>query len=170
VHIELASRADLAAVREAYDHARAMQREQASAVWPEFADASILHEIEADRLFRVIDGDALVGVFSVAYEDAAIWGEHERGAHIYLHRIARALHDPGRGLMAAILSWAFQHCAERGREGLRMDTWASNDGLIDFYKRLGFRLIGKRRLGADSRLPPHYHGNEFALLERTCGA
>ena len=48
-------------------------------------------EIRAGRLRRVVDGPALAGVFSLAYEDGAIWGERERGAHVYLHRIARAI-------------------------------------------------------------------------------
>jgi ribosomal protein S18 acetylase RimI-like enzyme len=125
-------------------------------------------EIEAGRLFRVMDGDALVGVFSVAYEDAAIWGEHERGEHIYLHRIARAATYPGRGLIAAGLGWAREQCRALGRAGLRMDTWASNEVLVAFYERQGFRVVGRRRIGVEPQLPAHYHGNEFTLLEAPC--
>ena len=139
-------------------------------VWPEFTDAAILGEIDARHLFRVVVDDAIVGVFSVAYEDPAIWGPYERGAHLYLHRIARAAQYPGRGLMDAILAWAGHQCTVLGRDGLRVDTWASNTTLIAFYQRRGFRLVGERRLGADPRLPPHYHGNAFALLERSCDA
>ena len=38
------------------------------------------------------------------------------------------------------------------------------------YQRLGFRLVGRRRIAPDSRLPGHYHGIELALLEQPCGA
>jgi ribosomal protein S18 acetylase RimI-like enzyme len=48
-----------------------------------------------------------------------------------------------------------------------MDTWASNAPLIDLYQRRGFRLVDERKIGVDSRLPPHYHGSAFALLERS---
>src|SRR5688572_15636958 len=106
MRVEPAAPDDLSAVRAAYADAREIQQEQGAILWPEFPDASILAEVEAGRLFRVVDGDALVGVFSVAYEDEAIWGEHERGAHIYLHRIARAATYPGRGLIGAVLAWA----------------------------------------------------------------
>lgn len=167
MRIEPATPHDLADIRAAYEHGRATQREQGSMVWPEFTDAAILREIDARHLFRVVDEDAVVGVFSVAYEDAAIWGPHERGAHLYLHRIARAADYPGRGLMDAILTWADDQCTVLGRAGLRVDTWASNTALISFYQRRGFRLVGERRLGVDPRLPPHYHGNAFALLERS---
>lgn len=168
MRVEPATADDLPAIRSAYADARRIQQEQAAILWPEFSDASILAEIAAVRLFRVLDDDALVGVFSVAYEDEAIWGEHERGEHIYLHRIARAAAYPGRGLIAAVLTWARAHCRTLGRAGLRMDTWASNEPLISFYERQGFHIVGRRRIGVEPRLPPHYHGNEFTLLEEPC--
>jgi GNAT superfamily N-acetyltransferase len=166
VRIELATRDDLVSVRAAYVYGRAVQRAEGSTVWPEFSDAAILREIDAGHLYRVMLDDLIVGVFSLALEDAAIWGPHERGAHLYLHRIARTSEFQGRGLMDSILHWANERCRVLGRSGLRLDTWASNAALIEFYERRGFVLIGTRRIGADPRLPSHYHGNEFALLER----
>ena len=102
-------------------------------------------EMESGLLFRVLDGDALVGVFTVAYEDPAIWGELERGAHIYLHRFARAASYPGRGLVDAILAWAIARCEALGRDGLRLDTWGGNDALIAFYESRGFTLVASAR-------------------------
>ena len=169
MRVEHATAADLPAVRAAYADARAIQRAQGAILWPEFGDASILAELEAGRLYRVMDGEALVGVFSVAWEDGAIWGDLERGEHIYLHRIARAATYPGRGLIGAVLAWARAQCRALGRAGLRMDTWASNEALVAFYERQGFRVVGRRRIGVEPRLPPHYHGNEFTLLEEQCG-
>ena len=82
MQVQPATAMDLAAVRTAYAAGRRMQREQGAIVWPEFPDETILAEIQAGRLLRVVDGVAVVGVFSVVYEDPAIWGELERGAHI----------------------------------------------------------------------------------------
>jgi ribosomal protein S18 acetylase RimI-like enzyme len=169
MRIESATISDLPAIRAAYADARRIQREQGTTLWPEFPDESIVAELDSHRLFRVTDGDVLVGVFSVAYEDAAIWGEYERGEHIYLHRIARAAAYPGRGLVGAVLGWARARCRALGRAGLRMDTWAGNEALVAFYERQGFRVVGRRRIGTEPRLPPHYHGNEFTLLEEPCG-
>src|SRR5260370_14221048 len=168
MRIEPATSHDITDIRAAYEFARATQREQGSVVWPDFTDATILGEIDEQQLFRVVIDGAIVGVFSLAYEDPAIWGPHERGAHLYLHRIARAAQYPGRGLMDVILTWAEQQCRRVGRDGLRMDTWASNALLIAFYLRHGFHLVQERRLGADPRLPPHYYGNVLALLEQSC--
>lgn len=135
MRVEPAALQDVPAVRAAYAYARTIQLEQKAAAWPEFTEASIRTEVVTGRLCRVLDGNALVGVFSVAYEDEAIWGEQERGQHIYLHRIARAAAHHGRGLVAAVLGWARMQCRACGRAGLRMDTWASNEALIAFYER-----------------------------------
>jgi GNAT superfamily N-acetyltransferase len=170
VRIELATRHDLSDIRAAYEHGRSTQREQGSTVWPEFGEAAILGEIDARHLFRVSHEGAVVGVFSVAYEDAAIWGPFERGAHLYLHRVARTSDYSGRGLMDVILTWVDTQCRELRREGIRLDTWASNTALIEFYQRRGFQLVEERVLGTDPRLPPHYHGTALALLERSCVA
>jgi GNAT superfamily N-acetyltransferase len=166
MRVEPATAGDLPAARAAYADARAIQREQGAILWPEFTDASILAEVAAGRLLRVTDDDgALVGVFSVADEDEAIWGERERGEHLYLHRIARAAAYPGRGLIGAVLAWARARRVALGRAGLRIDTWASNAALVAFYERQGFRVVGRRRIGAEPRLPAHYHGTELTLLE-----
>src|SRR3954469_8807932 len=102
--MELASPDDLAAVHAAYEYGRALQREVGSSVWPDFTDHAILGEIASGNLFRAVDvHDAIAGVFTVACEDPAIWGELERGEHLYLHRIARAPSWTGRGLMDVIL-------------------------------------------------------------------
>jgi ribosomal protein S18 acetylase RimI-like enzyme len=169
MRVEPAAPDHLPAIRAAYADARAIQREQGGEIWPEFPDGAILAETEAGCLLRVLEGDTLVGVFSVVYEDPAIWGEHERGTHIYLHRIARAATYSGPGLLDAVLAWARGQCRALGRAGLRMDTWASNAPLVAYYQRRGFHLVGRRRLAADPRLPAHYHGLEVALLESPCG-
>jgi GNAT superfamily N-acetyltransferase len=166
MHAEPATPAHLAEVLAAYADARALQAANRAFQWPEFSERSILDQMEAGQLFRVLDDDALVGVFTVAYEDPAIWGELERGAHIYLHRFARSATYPGRGLVDAILAWALARCEALGREGLRLDTWGRNDALITFYESRGFTLVDKRTMGSDPRLSPHYHGLHLALLER----
>ena len=166
MHVEPATPAHLPEVLAAYADARALQAANRAFQWPEFSERSILDQMEAGLLFRVLNGDALVGVFTVAYEDPAIWGELERGAHIYLHRFARAATYPGRGLVDAIVAWALAHCESLGREGLRLDTWGHNDALIAFYESRGFTLIDKRTMGSDPRLSPHYEGLHLALLER----
>jgi ribosomal protein S18 acetylase RimI-like enzyme len=165
MRIEPATVTDLAAIRAAYGDGRAMQRAQRSVVWPEFTEAALMREVEAQTLFCVRLDSAVVGVFSMLPEDALIWGADERGQHLYLHRIARTASYRGGGLVDAILGWARQACVARGRAGLRMDTWAGNDALIAYYVSRGFRQLRSVRLPVDPQLAEHYHGIELALLE-----
>jgi hypothetical protein len=156
---------DLPVARAAYATGRDTQREQQSVVWPLFTDAAIMREIETGALFKVLDGVTTAGVFSMISEDPLIWGADERGAHFYLHRIARASTSGHRGLLDVILAWARQRCRAEGRAGLRMDTWAESSALIAYYATKGFQFVGTRQLPADPRLAPHYHGIVLALLE-----
>jgi ribosomal protein S18 acetylase RimI-like enzyme len=155
----------LAAIRSAYDSARQVQRARSESVWPEFSDESIVSQIDAGCLFCVVDGEEFLAVFTVAHEDRLIWGDRERGAHLYLHRIARTATSAGRGIVDAVLSWARAECRRLGRDGLRLDTWANNPKLVALYERHGFHLVGSRRMGIEPGLSPHYHGIELALLE-----
>jgi ribosomal protein S18 acetylase RimI-like enzyme len=146
--------------------ARAFQRDLGASLWPDFPDAAIRAEIAAGRQRVVRDEDGvLAGIFVAVPEDPAIWGELERGEHLYLHRIARAAGHPGRGLFRTVLDWARDECRRTGRAGVRMDTWSSNGPLIAYYERQGFHLVGRRTIPPDPRLPPAYHGLELALLQ-----
>ena len=165
MRVEQATPDSLEEVRAAYAYGRAMQLAQGSPLWPEFPNSAILAEIATGALHCVMDGKDLVGVFSALYEDSALWAERERHAHIYLHRIARAPTYPGRGLVDAVLTWAQARGEELGLEGLRMDTWASNEALIAFYGKRGFTVLGRTRIPNDSTLP-HYRDLELALMER----
>lgn len=165
MRVQHATLSDLPAIRAVYAGAREIQREQGATLWDEFPPQLTITELEQGRLFRVLDGDVLAGVFTVAYEDEAIWGAREHGEHVYLHRIARATTYSGRGIMRAVLEWAWAECRRLGRAGLRIDTWANNRALIDFYEGKGFHFVCARRIGVEPRLPPHYQGIELALLE-----
>jgi hypothetical protein len=68
-------------------------------------------------------------------------------------------------LFDLLVRWAHRECLRRGCDGLRMDTWASNETLLRYYKARGFSLVGVKRIPANERLAPHYHGIELALLE-----
>lgn len=165
MRVEPATPEDLPAVRAAYDDARAIQRGQRSPLWAELTDDFLLAEMAEERLLRVMDGDALVGVFTAAYDDRVIWGERERGEHVYLHRIGRAAGYPGRGLLRAVLGWAWAKCEAMHRTGLRIDTWSSNEALVALYVRHGFQVVGERNIDREPRLPAHYQGIRLTLLE-----
>lgn len=168
MHVEPAGIGDLSRIREAYAEGRRRQRQCGTLVWPAFSDASLLAEVHARKLYRVMHDDTFVGTFAIAYEDRAVWGERERGAHVYLHRIARCPSGASRGLLPVIVDWACAHAASLQREGIRMDTAAASSRLVAYYEQAGFAVVGRHVIGPDPTLPAHYHGTEIALFEMAC--
>jgi ribosomal protein S18 acetylase RimI-like enzyme len=166
--IQPASLSDLSRIQAAYAEGRRRQRQYGTLVWPEFPDASLIAEMQAQKLFRVMEDDAMVGTFVIAYEDAAVWGDRDRGAHVYLHRIARSPSGTSRGLLQSVIDWACAHSGELQREGVRMDTAAASSQLVEYYERAGFVIVGRHLIGPDPTLPAHYHGTEVALFEMAC--
>lgn len=168
MHVEPASGDDLPRIQDAYAAARRRQRECGMHVWPEFSDAALLAKVRARQLFLVVDNDVLAGTFAISYQDQAVWGERERGAHVYLHRIARSSSLAVRGLLPCVVAWACAHSRDVQREGIRMDTAADSRRLVAYYEQTGFAVVGRRTLGQDPALPNYYYGAEVVLLEMPC--
>ncbi len=165
MNVEPAYIDDLSRIQEAYAEGRRRQQECGTLVWPEFSDATLIEEVRARKLFRVVDNGAMAGTFAIAYEDRVVWGDRERGAHVYLHRIARGPSDGSRGLLHYVVDWACAHSRELQREGIRMDTAAASSQLVAYYEKAGFVVVGRNVIKPDPTLPTHYHGTEVALFE-----
>ncbi len=163
-----ANKNDLASIQEAYASGRTRQQDRGTLIWPEFSDSLLREEVQAQKLFCVLDGMTVASTFAIAYNDHAVWGHHERNAHLYLHRIARGPASTSRGLLTCILDWACERCLMLGREGIRMDTAAASSQLIAYYEQAGFNVIGQRVIEPEPTLPSHYFGTEVALLEMKC--
>lgn len=170
MNVEPASIGDLPRIQEAYAEGRRRQQACGTLVWPEFSEASLVAEVRARKLFRVMDNDVMMGTFAVAYKDQAVWGERERGAHVYLHRIARSPAGTSRGLLPAVIEWACAHSRDLQREGIRLDTAAASSQLVAYYEQAGLVVVGRHVIGPDPTLPTHYHGTEVALFEMACPA
>lgn len=168
MNVEPASIDDLPHIQAAYAEGRRKQKDCGTLVWPAFAEASLIAEVQAQKLFRVMDSDVMVGTFAIAYEDQAVWGDRDRGAHVYLHRISRSPSDASDGLLQSVIDWACAHSKSLQREGIRMDTAAASHQLVAYYEQAGFVVVGRHVIGPDPTLPAHYHGTEVALFEMTC--
>lgn len=156
---------DLPLLKRIYAEAAEIQRAQNAPEWPPFEDAQLLGEIGEQRIFIVSDGGVVAGIFTLAYDDPAIWHGDDRASYVYLHRIARTLSYARRGFLDGILAWVWAHARSLGRRGLRIDTWANNPALVSLYEGKGFAFVGTKRMPRDPSLLPHYHGIELALLE-----
>jgi len=157
--------------------------------WKGFERDLIVTEINEKRLWKIIIDGQIACIFSVAYSDPVIWGENAslpseggwieenqystetippsggRGA-IYLHRISTNPAFKGRNMMQVIIDWSKNHIKETGRKYIRMDTWADNKNLADYYVKCGFTIVGSRQLDKDTKgLPKHYSTLSLTLFE-----
>jgi ribosomal protein S18 acetylase RimI-like enzyme len=155
-----------AAFRTFWSAALDYQASKQSQLWLAYPEERIRNEIQAGLHFSIYSfGEILAGYFSIALRDESIWGEKERGDAIYIHRICVNPEQRGGNLTAHILSWAYGYAVGMGRKYIRMDTWADNQRLVEYYISCGFRRVGSRQLGVVPELPPHYNNIRLALFE-----
>ena len=87
------------------------------------------------------------------------------GNSIYLHRIVVNPRFKGQKLFGTILEWAIDHAGAKRLQSIRMDTWASNEKIIDYYKTFGFSFVETFTTPDTEELPQHNRKLALALLE-----
>jgi hypothetical protein len=148
-----------------FDEAIAYQKKNHYELWPRFSEELIKNEILEKRHWKIIEGENTLCIFSVLYHDPVIWGEKDKDASVYLHRIAVNSLFKGKNLMACIRHWAIQHAKQEGKHYVRMDTWGNNENLRNYYIHCGFNYIGQQYLREVDGLPGHYGGSVLSLFE-----
>ncbi len=77
---------------------------------------------------------------------ASAWGPSpDQGLYLEAFTTARMLR--GSGLGRALLQWAEAHTLEQGSTVLRLDCWAGNPVLCEYYRAAGFHPVSTFRLG-----------------------
>ena len=104
-------------------------------------------------------------MFSVGYADKIIWRHFDKGDSIYLHRIVVNPEFKGQKLFGKILDWAIDHCKQKELTSIRMDTWAANPTIIEYYKTFGFTIIENYTTPDSTELPVHNRNLELTLME-----
>jgi ribosomal protein S18 acetylase RimI-like enzyme len=94
-----------------------------------------------------------------------MWQELDKGNAVYLHRIVVNPAFKGKKLFGVILDWSIAHAKEKGIPFVRMDTWANNPNIIEYYKGFGFTFIRNYNTGENMNLPVHNRNIIVALLE-----
>lgn len=157
--------ADLDFIFKLFEDAVVYQKKNGYDLWPQFGRKLIETEIAEGRHWKISEGNTIVGVFSVLYNDPVIWGERDKEPSVYLHRIAVNFSFKGKGLMQIIGVWAKEHAKEKGKRYVRMDTWGNNENLRRYYINSGFHYIGQQYLGKTDGLPDHYGGSVLSLFQ-----
>lgn len=158
--------ADIPTVEMIYSEARAYQFQQTGYGWPVFSKSFIEKEIIDKRHFKVLDkDDEMAGVFSIVKAEPIIWNDKDGKQAIYLHRMAIRNRYRGKNIAKKVVDWAMVEAWKNKKKFIRIDTWANNDALTDYYQKLGFERVGRRQLPTQSDLPEHYNNIEVNLFE-----
>ena len=159
------SRADLETIFMLYDEAVAYQKTKFDKHWLAFDRAMVIKEIDEKRQWKIMEGDEVVCIFAITYEDPYIWHEYNDDPAIYIHRIVTSPLYHGRQYVKLIIEWAKEHAIEHHLKYIRMDTWGDNQKLIDYYVRCGFTFLGTVTPIATGQLPKHYSAIFLSLFE-----
>lgn len=163
--IENTTLTDLEFIYELFDHSIQYQEQKGYPVWRGYDKSALIKDVENKNQYKIIINSQPGIVFSVCYADQVIWREKEKGDSIYLHRIVVNPAFKGQKLFGLILDWTIQHAKQKGLRFVRMDTWANNPTIIDYYKTFGFTFIGNYTTPDSLELPTHNRNLPLALLE-----
>lgn len=156
---------DLPQIFDLFEKAIQYQQTNGYIGWKSYDKAFIRKDVEQGLLFKIVCDDKVICIFSVCYTDELIWREREKGDALYLHRIVLNRDFRGVKIFAVVLEWAIQQVREQNLRFIRMDTWAGNTKLIDYYKSYGFNFIENYTTSNTPDLPEQHRNLNVALLE-----
>jgi GNAT superfamily N-acetyltransferase len=157
--------ADTEQIFKLFEHSISYQEKHGYPVWRNYDKDAVVRDINARNHYKAVIDSKIAIVFGVCYTDKVIWRKLEDGKSIYLHRIVVNPEFKGQKLFGAILEWAIKHAKQNDLNNIRMDTWAANPTIIDYYKGFGFKFIENYTTPDTNELPIHNRNLELALLE-----
>jgi GNAT superfamily N-acetyltransferase len=158
-------KSDLPLIFEFFEHSINYQEKHGYPAWRHYDKDVVAKDLENKNQYKILVESAIAMVFSVRYSDKLIWRELDEGDSIYLHRIVVNPVFKGRKLFGVILDWAKDHVKQKGLRSIRMDTWADNPTIINYYKTFGFQFIEKYTTPDSTELPVHNRNLPLTLLE-----
>ncbi|HEU0089661.1 MAG TPA: GNAT family N-acetyltransferase [Pseudonocardiaceae bacterium] len=126
-------------------------------------EARIAADIAAGEVW-VVRNDNDVPVATIKLDsraDPELWRpEDDPTSALYAHRMLVARSEAGQHIGSAMLDWASRRAAEATKRWLRLDAWARNEKLHEYYLAEGFELV---------RLLRFAHRGSGALFQRPAG-
>lgn len=156
---------DLKQIFAFFEHSIDYQEKRGYPVWRNYDKQAIVNDIENKMQFKVVVDGEMAMVFSIRYNDKVIWRSLDQGDSIYLHRIVVNPTFKGQRLFGTILNWAIEQCRQNGLSNVRMDTWAANPTIINYYKGFGFKFVENYTTPDSIELPVHNRNLALTLLE-----
>jgi ribosomal protein S18 acetylase RimI-like enzyme len=156
---------DLEEIYRFFEHSIVYQESKGYPVWKNYDKNAIIKDIENKNQYKVVIELKTAIVFSVRYSDKIIWRDLDTGHSIYLHRIVVNPEFKGQKLFGVIVDWAIEHSKREGLRNIRMDTWAANPTIINYYKSFGFTFVENYTTPDSEELPLHNRKLALTLLE-----
>jgi len=156
---------DLPFIYGLFEEAIAFQKANKYVGWQHFDKDFIAADVQKKMLFKLNGKEGVLGIFCICLADPLIWREKERGDAIYLHRIVLNRRFIGARIFGNILDWAVGFATAKDLKYVRMDTWAENLKIIDYYKSYGFRVVENYQTPDTEELPVQHRNLNVALLE-----
>jgi N-acetylglutamate synthase-like GNAT family acetyltransferase len=164
-HVENTQMSDAELIFQLFEHSIQYQEKKGYPVWRNYDRNAIIRDIENGNQYKVVIDGTMAIVFSVAYNDKIIWRDRDKADAIYLHRIVVNPVFKGQKLFGKILDWSIEHCKQKQLQFVRMDTWAANANIGDYYKSFGFNFIENYTTPDSVELPVHNRNLALTLLE-----
>ena len=126
---------------------------------------SIAQDIAHGRHYKLLIEGEVACMFCIWDTDELIWREHGGGKAIYLHKITTADGYRGRGLLKRIIEWCEAYARERDLQYIRLDTWARNEKLKNYYVLHGFEIVDYYWVPDLPEVSLNTRGNEVVLMQ-----
>lgn len=156
---------DLPVIYHFFEEAILFIKENNYVGWKNYDKQFIQSDIENKLLFKILIGSDITCFFSICMRDALIWREKENGDAVYLHRIVINRKFAGEKLFEKVLEWANDFVKQHHLKYIRMDTWAANEKIINYYKTYGFSFVENYTTPGTNNLPEQHRNLCVALLE-----
>ncbi|MBC6108998.1 GNAT family N-acetyltransferase [Pedobacter sp. CCM 8938] len=155
---------DIDTIFEFYDFAVAHQKKVFNKHWQGFSLELVSQEVSENRQYKILVDGIVACVFAVTFDDKLIWGDRDQDS-IYIHRIVTHPNFRGYSFVKEIIKWAKKYASENSIKYIRMDTWADNEKLLEYYTACGFDYVGVVTMNETEGLPKHYEGISLSLFE-----
>ena len=163
--IQPAEMDDLPIIQQLFEEAITFQKKNHYIGWENYDLSYIKADIQQKLLFKIIDQKDILCIFSVCYKDPLIWREKDNGNALYLHRVVLNRAFQGQKLFKEVLQWAVEHASMLELTFIRMDTWADNQKIIDYYIGYGFLPVEVFQTPNSPELPIQHRNLKVILLE-----
>jgi len=142
-----------------------LQSQKNYKVWDAIDLDRLKKDIRDNLQYKIVYNNTILCIFSIQFRDPYIWRDRDRSDAIYLHRIVVNPLYKGQNQFLKVLTWAQEFARSKKLDFIRMDTWADNQKIINYYRSFGFQFVENYKTPDTPELPVQNRNLNVALLE-----